>query len=398
MTKITVTLDDQSVETFEFDTDTQSIGLGRRPANDVCITDRSVSGRHARIEHDGDALWIEDLGSTNGTYVNGRPVERQRLSIDDDILLGAIRVRCELPVQASAAARPMDQSLDDSFNESFKEVHCSAMDEDDELDESMRAALALYSDDPAPAPAASDPALRDEDDDIDFSEDARLFAQSAGRDEPAVESAGYIDDDRLPTADNAPQSDEPQTLTDRAKVALGREAQRPRLRAVNGHASDTPDASESRSKQPSAGSRSPESGNRSAQTSSATTPRREERHQKAIHRDARPLADNGDNTGPTHDLEPSRARSRGAVIEIKNGAKSGQILPIDKPVTTLGRPGIQIAAIMRKPDGYFLMHIESDDSVERPTLNADSIGDEPVLLHSGDALNVAGIDVEFMLS
>ena len=53
---------------------------------------------------------------------------------------------------------------------------------------------------------------------------------------------------------------------------------------------------------------------------------------------------------------------------------------------------------MRKPDGYFLMHIESDSNVDRPTLNHDSIGDEPVLLHSGDELNVAGIDVEFMLS
>lgn len=101
---------------------------------------------------------------------------------------------------------------------------------------------------------------------------------------------------------------------------------------------------------------------------------------------------------PMHELDSSPATSKGAVIEIKNGAKSGQILPIDKPVTTLGRPGIQIAAIMRKPDGYFLMHIESDDSVDRPTLNRDAIGDEPVLLHSGDELNVAGIDVEFMLS
>lgn len=103
---------------------------------------------------------------------------------------------------------------------------------------------------------------------------------------------------------------------------------------------------------------------------------------------------------PTHELDVERTvnPSQGAVIEIKNGAKSGQILPIDKPVTTLGRPGIQIAAIMRKPDGYFLMHIESDDSVDRPTLNLDSIGDEPVMLHSGDRLNVAGIDVEFMLS
>ncbi len=98
------------------------------------------------------------------------------------------------------------------------------------------------------------------------------------------------------------------------------------------------------------------------------------------------------------ELDSTPVNSKGAVIEIKNGAKSGQILPIDKPVTTLGRPGIQIAAIMRKPDGYFLMHIESDESVERPTLNRDAIGDEPVLLHSGDELNVAGIDVEFMLS
>jgi len=105
-----------------------------------------------------------------------------------------------------------------------------------------------------------------------------------------------------------------------------------------------------------------------------------------------------DDAPPMHELDSPSSTSNGAVIEIKNGAKSGQILPIDKPVTTLGRPGIQIAAIMRKPDGYFLMHIESDDSVDRPTLNRDAIGDEPVLLHSGDELNVAGIDVEFMLS
>jgi len=100
----------------------------------------------------------------------------------------------------------------------------------------------------------------------------------------------------------------------------------------------------------------------------------------------------------SENTESALARPAGAVIEIQNGAKSGQVLPIDKPVTTLGRPGIQIAAIMRKPDGYFLMHIESDDSVDMPTLNRDTIGDDPVMLHSGDRLNVAGIDVEFMLS
>ncbi len=101
----------------------------------------------------------------------------------------------------------------------------------------------------------------------------------------------------------------------------------------------------------------------------------------------------------THEQEVGlELESASAVIEIKNGAKSGQVLPIDKPVTTLGRPGIQIAAIMKKPEGYFLMHIESDENVEPPQLNQSSIGDEPVLLKSGDALNVAGIDVQFMQS
>ena len=101
----------------------------------------------------------------------------------------------------------------------------------------------------------------------------------------------------------------------------------------------------------------------------------------------------------THSLDSAHDNENsGAIIEIKNGAKSGQVLPIDKPVTTLGRPGIQIAAIMKKPEGYFLMHIESEDQTDRPRLNDSMIGDDPVLLSSGDSLNVAGIDVQFMLS
>ena len=87
-----------------------------------------------------------------------------------------------------------------------------------------------------------------------------------------------------------------------------------------------------------------------------------------------------------------------AIIEVKNGAKAGQILPIQKPVTTLGRPGIQIAAIMKKPEGYFFMHIESEDDNNRPRHNQSEIGEEPVMLKSGDNLTVAGINVEFMLS
>ncbi len=97
-------------------------------------------------------------------------------------------------------------------------------------------------------------------------------------------------------------------------------------------------------------------------------------------------------------LDLGSARNNSAIIEVKNGAKAGQILPIQKPVTTLGRPGIQIAAIMKKPEGYFFMHIESEEDSTPPQHNQSELGEEAVLLSSGDSLTVAGIKVEFMLS
>ncbi len=382
MTSIIVIQDERETDELTFAADADRIRIGRRPANDVCIADRSVSGNHALLTLDSDGLWIEDLGSTNGTYVNGEAVKRHRLNTGDTILVGKVRLQIDLPARHVATrAAPVDSMDASAMDDSFEEMQIAPVDDDDELDESMRAALALYSDDPEPESVTAAPVL-DEDDDIDFSEDARLFAQSAQDAQPQSASASGsadLDDDRLPDSQDAADGEEPLKLTERAKVALGRDAgQQAQSHAVNG-GQIAPEAAES--EQPAARVRKG----------------RPEGHSESGSNEAsRPLATNGDNIGPTHNLEPSR--SQGAVIEIKNGAKSGQILPIDKPVTTLGRPGIQIAAIMRKPDGYFLMHIESDDSVDRPTLNADSIGDEPVLLHSGDELNVAGIDVEFMLA
>jgi len=110
-------------------------------------------------------------------------------------------------------------------------------------------------------------------------------------------------------------------------------------------------------------------------------------------------------TADAHQVKPAQmptvtqeSRVNSAIIEVKNGAKAGQILPIEKPVTTLGRPGIQIAAIMKKPEGYFFMHIESEDDSTPARHNKSDLGEDPVLLRSGDSLTVAGINVEFMLS
>lgn len=67
--------------------------LGRRPYNDVVIDNLAVSGEHAVVHMRGDEVEIEDLGSTNGTYVNGKPVKRQELFNGDVIEIGKYKVR-----------------------------------------------------------------------------------------------------------------------------------------------------------------------------------------------------------------------------------------------------------------------------------------------------------------
>jgi len=62
--------------------------LGRSSEADIKIEDANISRRHAAIRQEGGSYWVVDLGSTNGIEVNGRRVERAKLSDDDRILLG----------------------------------------------------------------------------------------------------------------------------------------------------------------------------------------------------------------------------------------------------------------------------------------------------------------------
>jgi hypothetical protein len=64
------------------------VTIGRLPDNAVIIDNPAVSGHHARVFRDGERVVLEDLRSTNGTFVNGRPVTRQVLQHGDRILVG----------------------------------------------------------------------------------------------------------------------------------------------------------------------------------------------------------------------------------------------------------------------------------------------------------------------
>jgi hypothetical protein len=68
------------------------IVIGRSRDCDVRMADENVSRRHAEIRHEGDTWWIADLGSTNGTMLNGSRVRRERLREGDRITLGATEI------------------------------------------------------------------------------------------------------------------------------------------------------------------------------------------------------------------------------------------------------------------------------------------------------------------
>ena len=67
--------------------------LGRRPYNDIVIDNLAVSGEHAVLHMVGNDVEIEDLGSTNGTYVNAKAVKRQELRNGDTVEVGKYKIR-----------------------------------------------------------------------------------------------------------------------------------------------------------------------------------------------------------------------------------------------------------------------------------------------------------------
>ncbi len=67
--------------------------LGRRPYNDIVIDNLAVSGEHAVLQMAGNDVFIEDLNSTNGTYINGKAVKKQLLNHNDTVEVGKYKIK-----------------------------------------------------------------------------------------------------------------------------------------------------------------------------------------------------------------------------------------------------------------------------------------------------------------
>jgi hypothetical protein len=84
-------------EGTDFELNSAQLTIGRGRQNDVAIaTDEYASARHARFEPRQDGVWVQDLGSTNGTYLNGARLERpRRLTPGDVVRVGETDLRYE---------------------------------------------------------------------------------------------------------------------------------------------------------------------------------------------------------------------------------------------------------------------------------------------------------------
>jgi pSer/pThr/pTyr-binding forkhead associated (FHA) protein len=230
MPKMIVSIDGVVIKEVQLTKDRTT--LGRRPYNDIVIDNLAVSGEHAVLQMTGNEVYLEDLNSTNGTYVNGKAVKKQLLQNNDTVEIGKYKIKYINEVAGPTFEKTMV----------------------------IKAGAVMP---PMQAPAR-----------------------------PAVGAAAPA-----PAAASAAQA------------------------ADLGHAALT------------------------------------------------------------------------AAIKVLSGAAAGREVPLVKVVTTIGKPGVAVAAITKRPHGFVVAHVEG---ANKPTLNGAAIGADPVTLKNGDLLELAGTQMQFV--
>jgi hypothetical protein len=248
--------------------------LGRKPHNDIQIDNLAVSGEHAVIVTILNDSFLEDLGSTNGTVVNGNPVKKHFLQNNDVIELGKYKLK--------------------------------------------------FIGEAAPAAGAADKA------DFEKTMVLRPSTMKAAAQAAAAGGGG-------------------------AQAAVA--ARQAAVQAAAASAQATGIADKDAAKAPAA----------AAPAAPAAAP-------------AAPAAKPG-------------GQPLGA-IQLLSGANAGKELELTKPLTTLGKPGVQVAVLTRRPQGYFITHVEGE---KRPEVNGQQIGAAPHALKDHDVVELAGIKMEFFL-
>ena len=98
-----------------------------------------------------------------------------------------------------------------------------------------------------------------------------------------------------------------------------------------------------------------------------------------------------DSSSETLSVRPSQ---KNAWMQILNGANVGKTISLNRTLTNLGKPGVQLAVIARRGEGYYLSHLEGERS---PTVDGVSIGDQSYPLQDGNVIQIGNIKMQFSL-
>jgi pSer/pThr/pTyr-binding forkhead associated (FHA) protein len=102
-------------------------------------------------------------------------------------------------------------------------------------------------------------------------------------------------------------------------------------------------------------------------------------------------------TGKSRTLDGAAAVKK-AKLQVLSGAFAGREVELSKALTTLGRPGIQVAAITRRSDTYYIVHVDSGKPDDFPLLNGTPIGAQATKLNDNDVIQLAGVKMGFFVN
>lgn len=268
MARLILSLDGQTLA--EYNMTKERYTVGRLPDNDIRIDNAAVSGHHSLIINILNDSFLEDLNSTNGTYVNGKLIKKHALQQGDIVTVGHHQLRY----------------VDDQSQEQTE----------DEFEKTM----------------VIQPTGKAE-------QKVRAVAEAATA--AAVNGSALRDDDDRPPPEKPKKAGAP---------ARGDGA------------------------------------------------------------NARPTA--------TQDIDPSKVPKLPlAKLQVLSGTFTGRELELNKALTTLGRPGIQVAAITRRAEGYFIVTVEARSKEDYPRVNGMSIGDQARKLQDNDVVQLAGVKMGFFI-
>jgi len=103
-------------------------------------------------------------------------------------------------------------------------------------------------------------------------------------------------------------------------------------------------------------------------------------------------------TGRSRALSDGAAALKKAKLQVLSGAFAGREVELSKALTTLGRPGVQVAAITRRNEAYYIVHVDSGKENDFPLLNGTPIGAQATRLNDNDVIQLAGVKMGFFVN